>query len=964
MAYKALYRSYRPTTFKEVVGQKHVIQTLKNAISEKRTSHAYVFSGLRGIGKTTIARILAKAVNCLNPVDGEPCNECEHCKAIINNETTDILELDAASNNGVDEIRGLLEKVNFLPSFLNKKVYIIDEVHMLSTAAFNALLKTLEEPPAYVMFILATTEPHKIPMTILSRCQRFDFKQLTIEELTKELTYICEQEQIKTTPAALNVIATAAEGGMRDALSILDQASIYADSEITVEDVNSVTGNISNQKLIELVTAFNNDDASKAIDVVNELLNMGKEVSRLTTCIIQFCRDILLYKNMNLATSDKYIYSTEEFIALAKATDNQRLFYYIDVLVDVQNKIRFTNSQKIYLEVGIMKIINSASSDINLLGRINDLEARLNSDGVPQSSGTYVSNNNLEQRLNVLENKIKRINNEIEKANLNLFEEKINSKVNILEEAISSVAALPNTIEDRINIIEGRLTDVLEGQTEVQIKPNGQTDTNLDCNNRLIKLEQEFNETTTKCNAFLTSLSEDVEVLKANSSSEDNVNDEVILELIEKVTEIENKLTTSTAEQNQSISKSNLQVEINQVTKEIENIKQKLATLNQSTTASDDTELREVVSELLVEFNNLKQLVESNKNTNYDQDFSLYNKDKEIETKLTDVIKNVQELESKINLMGNNNDSDLAKENNDLNGFVNRVNELEQIISEVKTNYFVLTQALTFMKEKIENLHPNESTFELTTIDNQISSLANEINELKEQTLKLDTYQELVKKVDELKLRVDKINNVSTKTNAPIKEAPKAVEEPINELNEVEQIVKEEQDLTSKIYNVKIIERILHEARLPECRELKTELVAKWPKLATSVGGSLIPIARMLANGLLVANGSTHLLIVYPNAQLCNYIMDPKVYKDALEIIKATFGKGFEFIALPDDTWKEKRLEYHNQYRVGHDYPTLSPINNPKLRIVVVSSKPLTEREKVLKKADDFFGINDEEGGK
>ena len=173
MGYKALYRSYRPTTFKEVIGQKHVIQTLKNAIIEKRTSHAYVFSGLRGIGKTTIARILAKAVNCLNPIDGEPCNECERCKAINENITTDVIELDAASNNGVDEIRSLLEKVNYLPSFLSKKVYIIDEVHMLSTAAFNALLKTLEEPPAYVMFVLATTEPHKIPMTILSRCQRF-----------------------------------------------------------------------------------------------------------------------------------------------------------------------------------------------------------------------------------------------------------------------------------------------------------------------------------------------------------------------------------------------------------------------------------------------------------------------------------------------------------------------------------------------------------------------------------------------------------------------------------------------------------------------------------------------------------------------------------------------------------------------------------------------------------------------
>ena len=216
MAYKALYRSYRPTKFSEVIGQKHVIQTLKNAITEKRTSHAYVFSGLRGIGKTTIARILAKAVNCENPSNGEPCNCCNNCLSIINSETTDIVELDAASNNGVDEIRSLLEKVNFLPSVLNKKVYIIDEVHMLSTAAFNALLKTLEEPPAYAMFILATTEPHKIPMTILSRCQRFDFKQLTIEELSEEIKYICEKENIQITLDAINAISEAAKPSRQD----------------------------------------------------------------------------------------------------------------------------------------------------------------------------------------------------------------------------------------------------------------------------------------------------------------------------------------------------------------------------------------------------------------------------------------------------------------------------------------------------------------------------------------------------------------------------------------------------------------------------------------------------------------------------------------------------------------------------------------------------------------------------
>ena len=555
MGYKALYRSYRPTTFKEVIGQKHVIQTLKNAIIENRTSHAYVFSGLRGIGKTTIARILAKAVNCQNPIDGEPCNECENCKAINENITTDVVELDAASNNGVDEIRSLLEKVNFLPSFLSKKVYIIDEVHMLSTAAFNALLKTLEEPPAYVMFILATTEPHKIPMTILSRCQRFDFKQLTIAELTLELVYICEKENIQITKEALNGIAEAAEGGMRDALSILDQASVYAENEITVEDVNSVTGNISNQKIIELLHALNNDDATAAISNINELLNMGKEVSRLITNVIQFCRDLLLFKSVNEAPTDKYIYTTEEFASLVEETDSKRLFYYIDVLVDVQNKIRFTNSQKIYLEVGIMKIVNSASEDIDLLGRIQALEYRLNNGEGADFNNTYIpSNSSFEQRISTIENKIKKLYNEIEKANIIGFEETINSKIGVLEDVVSKTSALPNTIEQRITILENRLEDLETEEFTVNSNNTVEQPTiftqpvadNKEFLEQLNKIESDLNDYIAKTNAILTAVVEDLENLKDDDNcietGSTNVNDEVILELIDKITQIEEKV--------------------------------------------------------------------------------------------------------------------------------------------------------------------------------------------------------------------------------------------------------------------------------------------------------------------------------------------------------------------------------------------------------------------------------------
>ena len=309
MAYIALYRSYRPTTFKEVIGQKHVVQTLKNAVMENKTSHAYIFSGLRGIGKTTVARIFAKAVNCESPIDGEPCNQCKNCLAIMQNETTDIIELDAASNNGVDQIREILEKVNFLPSFLRKKVYIIDEAHMLSTAAFNALLKTLEEPPAHVIFILATTEPYKIPATILSRCQRFDFKPFTLEELKEEISYIASKENISINEETISAIAEAADGGMRDAISILDQANVFSTKEITVDDVNSITGRISNYKLIELIDALYSKNASTSIQLINELIDMGKEVNRLISGMIQFCRDLLLYKNINMATSYKYIYN-------------------------------------------------------------------------------------------------------------------------------------------------------------------------------------------------------------------------------------------------------------------------------------------------------------------------------------------------------------------------------------------------------------------------------------------------------------------------------------------------------------------------------------------------------------------------------------------------------------------------------------------------------------------------------
>lgn len=985
MAYKALYRSYRPSKFSEVVGQKHVIQTLKNAIKEKKTSHAYVFSGLRGIGKTTIARILAKAVNCKNSVDGEPCNACANCLAIMNNETTDIIELDAATNNGVDEIRNILDRVNFLPSSLDKKVYIIDEVHMLTTQAFNALLKTLEEPPAYVMFILCTTEPHKIPLTILSRCQRFDFKQLTIEELIFELKKISEKEHIQISDEALLAIAESAEGGMRDALSILDQANVYAYGNINVEDVNSITGNISNQKLIELIKSFNDDDATKSICIVNELLNAGKEVSRLTLCIIQFCRDLLLYKSLNDAKNYKHLANTQEFQQLALATDSQRLFYYIDVLVDVQNKIRFTNSQKIYLEVGIMKIVNSATDDINLLGRIENLENRLNGASDLTYGSSYISDHDVNQKLNVVESKIKKITNELEKNDLKGLEEKINSRLNVLEEETSKISVLPKSIEERLNVLENSIN------SQVTMKPTPQTNfENQDSSNTLYEekindINQQISNTTKKNDELFSSVFKDIENIKqtlstidlSNKESKTNEeNDDIILELIEKVTTLEKEITNNKTLVDNSI-------------------------VEEKPKVIEDHHLDEVVSELLEEFNILK--TEINNIKEEQEHLNLEDKKPIIDQ---NIINEIEEFKKKLSEgVGLNNEEcnlDLSQMEERLTKIENTINssdniELKNMIEEIKTNYFVLTKALQLLTEKLDkakeglvvednnsdsyNLIEKVNNLEemvkyikenyvecdkLETLEEKINSLKESLTSLKEENTQLRKENSIINDKNEKKELLDNKENSSLETSEEQKKITNEKEEKTQvEVEQEENIsddTNQEEDLTSSVFDVHIVENILHEARSQECREEKIKLVANWPKIEDKVGGLLAPIARLLASGLLVANGNTHLLIVYSNAQLCNHIMEPKNYQDAKEILKVTFNKDYDFIALPDDTWKEKRLEYHNQYRVGNKFPVLTPINNPLLHVVKVNKEPaLTERQKVLKKANDFFGFSEDE---
>lgn len=382
MSYTALYRKFRPRTFEDVKGQDPIVTTLKNQIKNERTSHAYLFCGTRGTGKTTIAKIFARAVNCESPVDGSPCGECEMCKSILEGSSMNVIEMDAASNNGVDSVRQIVDEVSYSPTSGKYKVYIIDEVHMLSKGAFNALLKTIEEPPAYVIFILATTEAHQLPITILSRCQRYDFRRISIETIGNRIKELTAVENVEVEDKAVNYIAKMADGSMRDALSLLDQCiAFYFGKELTYDRVLDVLGAVDTSVFSKLLRCVINADVTGALKVLEQVVIQGRELGQFVTDLTWYLRNLLLIKTAD-TNEDIIDLSSENMQNLkeeAKIVSQETVMRYIRILSELSGQLRYSTSKRIMVEVAIIKLCRPQMEidTESILDRVRQLELKL-----------------------------------------------------------------------------------------------------------------------------------------------------------------------------------------------------------------------------------------------------------------------------------------------------------------------------------------------------------------------------------------------------------------------------------------------------------------------------------------------------------------------------------------------------------------------------------------------------------
>ena len=961
MAYKALYRTYRPQRFEDVIGQDVIVKTLQNAIANGKITHAYLFSGPRGTGKTTVARILAKALNCSYGTDNEPCNECTSCKEIMEGNNPDVIEIDAASNNGVDEIREIREKVKFLPGESKYKVYIIDEVHMLTTSAFNALLKTLEEPPKHVIFILATTEPQKVLPTILSRCQRYDFKSLTVNEIEESILKVAKEENVNISKEAVVAIAESAEGGMRDALSYLDQAISLSEDEVTIEDVNSVTGNLSYDKIIELAKCFEDKRISEALKIVNELLNLGKEVNKIIVSMLQFYRDILLYKTVDTSDYSKYIFEKDSFKELASRIDEKRIFYYVEVLSETQNKLRLSTTPHIFLEVALIKMINVSESDLNLIDRVKSLQEKIDSLEKQEISYTpgYSNENVNSEKVSIIEEKINRVVSELGKLEL----PKLIQRVGALEAKAANVVQESNNkdYEKEIDKIKEDLYLVQANYNALQnIKDNG--------NAKEINLSN-YDEKIDKLEKMIS------EVLANKEINYDEINDLISDRLRDARREVSIDYNQVVALVDEKVSKINLSEEPknnisikyqneDEIKIRIENLEEKIYKIMSGALASQPTPTRK------------------SRNTVNENQIVLFGDDlvavDNIEKRSVKERFNFNEFEKE----------DAKKTNKEENLFTvmkeESVEEPEKIVFE-KT---VIPQKEEIVEEKKEVSVFGESRFENNTPAEAILNRSVEVlsNYGEKEESKVDLFG---KNKYEQDTPAEKILNRSVEKLAEEDKKPKS--QLVIRQNGEDKIVKSKSDLFSgekeelkkelasyktdegiiarnvptineseeldefETYSINVIERILNESREEENKNDKIRIVNMWNNLVDLAPVDKKAVAEVMQEGVVVAVGTREFIIVYSSASICNQVMKRKFKRESLKLLFDLLGSTYNYMALPESVWRVKRAEYASQYNIGVKNIRLQPINEPILN-ALMSDDDVSPEERMIENAEKLFG--------
>ena len=1008
MAYQALYRTYRPQLFRDVVGQEVVVKTLQNAIANNKISHAYLFAGPRGTGKTTVARIFAKTLNCENPVLQEPCDKCRSCYEIADGISPDVIEIDAASNNGVDEIRDIREKAKFLPSGTKYKIYIIDEVHMLSTGAFNALLKTLEEPPAHVVFILATTEVQKIPSTIASRCQRFEFKALTVSEISKKLRLVCNEENVEITEEALTSIAESAEGALRDALSVLDQAISYSDEKVTIEDVNLVTGSLSYDKVIELASSFEERNVTSALEIVHALIESGKEVDKIVSGLLQFYRDMLLYKNVSSAVYAKYIFEKPKFKELAEHIDDNRIFYYVEVLSDVQNKIKYSTAPHIYLEIALIKMINMSETSLNYLDRINDLENRLaeiEENGVASAnggSGEAIDND----KVNSNEVKINRVISELSKLELH----KLIQRVDDLE--ARPIATSDGEVAIDTSIISDVKKDIEELQENVQV---------LKASNTTLRNQVDFiasksqtvdlSEITARIEALearkagidysgdIAYLKEDIDsvkiaLAKVSNQVKDNALDP---ELADKVDYIERKLLDIIANQGKVPTEPKRgkasEGQMMLFGEDVAPIKEKKVTqvnVDFGSLAKD-----EVVEEKPL--TNSEKIIADEKSAEKPQvntehspvDYNYRDSDASIirNEQMSGAYESskplVEEAKSEAEFSKNIEESNEIKEDSeslsvyDIDGEENGSDELT--IEEEKVSNDLVEETLTEDAGE-ESYESQEETEEVENepIEDKDSEDNNEVNvnadedEVNESETEEDDEESVIVEekpvykpstvVEENKEPIS--INPSSSTSEILRSERESKEplvidkEQVRESMQSYKPISNTDDQVDKFasYDVKTIEKVLHESRNESARNDSSRIKRAWKVLETNNSPEFAGIVSVLRQGNVVVVGNGEFILTFANSTICNQAMKPDFKKTAAKLFAIYFGDTYNYIALPERIWAEKRNEYVSQYNIGIKYPTLTPINDDSLVIIKPEQEYKDPNEKVIDDAKSKFG--------